>query len=301
MYLNNKKNTVVSPTLSVSAVVHFIFFSTVHIKDQKKQVSIIRKYHNHTLQTNTRPDSIMHFIIPFRTQIVCAKVCVRFSTFCPQCCRTCRARVCCVETTHYKWKVPSYLWVMWHKMLISVYAISVLVILSSTVTASQDINIRRLVTSPFKSMYFQFFWVFLQKNVANERKLINAIYNFIEAYWCLLFLYGRHFNTTTNLNGIFFGDVNFSVNRNRDILKCMFPLNGTYLRTKITIYFNISLYSASFYSTCIPVNLLKITPINIAMVIFTKNLEMHCLNCDGTKWRICMNTNINIWATSLMR
>ena len=36
--------------------------------------------------------------------------------------------VCCVETTHYmyKWKVPSYLWVMWHTMLVSVYAISVI-------------------------------------------------------------------------------------------------------------------------------------------------------------------------------
>ena len=33
---------------------------------------------------------------------------------------------CCVEATHYKWKVPSYLWVMWHTMLVSVYAISVI-------------------------------------------------------------------------------------------------------------------------------------------------------------------------------
>ena len=57
-----KKNTV-SPTLSVSAVVHFYSFSTVDIKDQKKkQMSMIRKYHNHTLQTKTRPDIIMHFI-----------------------------------------------------------------------------------------------------------------------------------------------------------------------------------------------------------------------------------------------
>ena len=56
-----KKNTLFL-TLSVSAVVHFYSFSTVHIKDQKKQVSMIRKYHNHTLQTKTRPDIIMHFI-----------------------------------------------------------------------------------------------------------------------------------------------------------------------------------------------------------------------------------------------
>ena len=32
----NKKKNIVSPTLSVSAVVHFYSVSTVHIKDQKK-------------------------------------------------------------------------------------------------------------------------------------------------------------------------------------------------------------------------------------------------------------------------
>ena len=42
------------------------------------------------------------------------------------------------------------------------------------------------------------------KKVPNERKLIYAIYNFIVASWCLLFSYGRHLNTTINLNGIFF-------------------------------------------------------------------------------------------------
>ena len=83
----------------------------------------------------------------------------------------------------------------------------------------------------------------------------------------------------------------------------MFTLNGTYLRTKIIIYFNILLYIAVLYLTSIPLNLLKNAPINIAMVIFGNILEMHCLNCDGTKWRRCMNTNINIniWVTSLMR
>ena len=86
----------------------------------------------------------------------------------------------------------------------------------------------------------------------------------------------------------------------------MFALNGTYLRTKIIIYFNILLYIAILYLTSFPVNLFKKnTPINIAMVIFTNILEMHCLNCDGTKWQICMNTkiniNINIWVSSLMR
>ena len=140
------------------------------------------------------------------------------------------------------------------------------------------------------------------KKVPHERKLIYAIYNFIVASWCLLFSYCSHLNTTTNLN-VFFRGVNFSVNGNREILlKCMFTLNGTYLRTKIIIYFNILLYIAILYLTSIPVNLLKNAPVNIAMVIFTNILEMHCLNCDGTKWRRCMNTNIiiNIWVTSLM-
>ena len=40
--------------------------------------------------------------------------------------------VCCVGTKHYKRKVPSYLLVMWHTMLVSVYAI--IVILRGTVT-----------------------------------------------------------------------------------------------------------------------------------------------------------------------
>ena len=108
-----KQKNNVFPTLSVSAVAHFYSFSTVHIKDQKKQASMIRKYHNHTLQTKTRPDIIMAFYktmesIPFRTQIVCSKMCVpnsvveHMSGF----------DVCCVQTTHYEWKVPSYLWVM---------------------------------------------------------------------------------------------------------------------------------------------------------------------------------------------
>ena len=73
------------------------------------------------------------------------------------------------------------------------------------------------------------------------------------------------------------------------------------MRTKIIIYFNALLYIAILYLTSIPLNLLKNAPINIAMVTFTNILEMHCLNCDATKWRRCMNTNINIWVTSLMR
>ena len=114
-------------------------------------------------------------------------------------------------------------------------------------------------------MYFQIFWqnycrkiieATIVKKVPNERKLIYAIYNFIVASWCLLFSYCNHLNMTTNLNGIF-GDVKFSVNGNREILKCMFNLNGTYLRAKIIIYFNILLYFAILYLTSIPVNLLK--------------------------------------------
>ena len=75
-------------------------------------------------------------------------------------------------------------------------------------------------------MYFQIFWQnycrktiedTTVKKVPNERKLIYAINNFIVASWCLLFSYCSHLNTTTNLNGIF-GDVNFSVNGNREIL-----------------------------------------------------------------------------------
>ena len=120
-------------------------------------MSMTRKYHNHTLQTKI----IMHFIkqrnqfhferklyaqkcvsvpVPFVPNIVVQHV----SGFV----------VCCVEATHYKWKVTSYLWVMWHTMLVSVYAISVILF----EVQSQVIIIRRITTSPFKSMYFQIFW-----------------------------------------------------------------------------------------------------------------------------------------------
>ena len=98
-------------------------------------------------------------------------------------------------------------------------------------------------------MYFQIFFcknycrktieATAVKKVPNERKLIYAIHNFIVASLCLLFSYGSHLNTTINLS-VFFGDVNCSVNRSRGILKCMFTLNGTYLRTKLIIYFNIN-------------------------------------------------------------
>ena len=51
-------------------------------------------------------------------------------------------------------------------------------------------------------------------------------------------------------------------------------------------YFNILLYITILYLTSIPVYFWKIAPINIAMVILQNILEMHCLNRDGTKWRI---------------
>ena len=79
-------------------------------------------------------------------------------------------------------------------------------------------------------MYFQIVWqnycrktiaATTVKKVPNERKMIDARYNFIVAAWCLLFSYCSHLNTTTNLNGIF-GDVNFSVNGNRESLLKMY-------------------------------------------------------------------------------
>ena len=61
-------------------------------------------------------------------------------------------------------------------------------------------------------MCFLIFWQTLlsqtieattSKEVPNERKSINAIYNFIVASLCLFCLYCSHLKTTTNLNGIF--------------------------------------------------------------------------------------------------
>ena len=80
-------------------------------------------------------------------------------------------------------------------------------------------------------MYFHFFWQnycrktiedTTMEKVPNERKLIYAIYNFIVASWC-------------------------------------------------------PLYIAILYLPPIPVICLKNAPINIAMLIFTNILEMHCL------------------------
>ena len=121
--------------------------------------------------------------------------------------------VCCVEVTHYKRKVPPYLLVMRHTMLVSVYAISAILF----EVQSQDIIIRHLVTSPFKSMYFQIFGknycrktieATTVKKVLNERKLIHAICNFIIASCCVVFIWSS-FKHDNNLNGIF-GDVNLA-------------------------------------------------------------------------------------------
>ena len=50
------------------------------------------------------------------------------------------------------------------------------------------------------------------EQVPNESKLIYVINIFIVASWCLLFSHGSHLNTIR-----VFGDVNVSVNGNRDI------------------------------------------------------------------------------------
>ena len=132
-----KKKNAVSPTLSVSAVLHFYSVSTVHIKDQIKNqmsmMSMTRKCHNHTLQTKTRHDIILHFIkqrnqFHFEGKLYAQK-CVSVSVpFVPNVVvqHVSGFVACCVEATHYKWKVSSYLWAMWYTMLVSVYAISVI-------------------------------------------------------------------------------------------------------------------------------------------------------------------------------
>ena len=127
--LKSQKNTV-SPQLSVSPVVHFYSFSS---PEKNKQMSMTRKYHSHTLQTKTRSDIIMHFIkqrnqFHFERKLYAQK-CVSVSVpFVPNVVvqHVSGFVACCVEATHYKWKVTSYLWVMWHTMLVSVYAISVI-------------------------------------------------------------------------------------------------------------------------------------------------------------------------------
>ena len=124
----------------------------MHIKDQKKkQMSMTRKYHNHTPQM-TRPNIKMHFIkqrnqFHFERKLHAQK-CVSVSVpFVPNVVvqHVSGFVACFVEATRYKWKVPSYVWVMWHTMLVSVYAISVIYF----EVQSQDIIFRRITTSLF--------------------------------------------------------------------------------------------------------------------------------------------------------
>ena len=58
---NKKKTKRLSDTFCVGRSA-FLFFFYWAYKDQKNQTSLILKYHNHTLQTKTRPDIIIHFI-----------------------------------------------------------------------------------------------------------------------------------------------------------------------------------------------------------------------------------------------
>ena len=169
----------------------------------------IRKYHNHTLQTKTRPNIIMHFIkqrnqFHFERKLYgqnCASVSVPFVP---------------VIVEHVGGFVVCTLQVESSILLRGDVAydarFSVCNKRNTFEIQSQDIIIRRLVTSPYKPMYFQKFWQKLlsqnsrsynPEKVPNKRKLIYAIYIFIAASWCLLFSYGSHLNTTTNLNGIF--------------------------------------------------------------------------------------------------
>ena len=73
---------------------------------------------------------------------------------------------------------------------------------------TQDIIIRHLVTNAIPDFFGKNYCrktreATTVKKVPNERKLMYAIYNFIVASWCLLFSYGSHLSTITNLNGIF--------------------------------------------------------------------------------------------------
>ena len=74
-----------------------------------------RKYHNHTLQTKSRPDIIVHFITQ-RNQFhfegkLYAQKCVSVSVpFVPNVVvqHVSGFVACCVEATHYKWKVLNF-------------------------------------------------------------------------------------------------------------------------------------------------------------------------------------------------
>ena len=89
-----------------------------------------------------------------------------------------------------------------------------------------------IVTSPFKSMHFQIF--FLQTIIAAKvdkshnhgkitkwkKKLIKAINILIVVFWCLFYSNTSHFNTKTKL------DVVVCVNGNHNVLKFTFTLKA---------------------------------------------------------------------------
>ena len=117
----------------------FCFYCVYYRPEKNKQMSMTRKYHNHTLHTKTRPDIIMHFIkqrYQFHSERkLNAQKCVSVSVpFVPNVVvqHVSGFVACCAEAIHCKWKVQSYLWVMWHTILVSEYAITV--ILWGTVT-----------------------------------------------------------------------------------------------------------------------------------------------------------------------
>ena len=110
---------------------------------------------------------------------------------------------------------------------------------------SQDIISHHLMTSPFKSMYFQIFCkkycrktieATVMKYVPNESKLINTINNYIVAFWCVVFVWESFKYKDKLIIWHFFGGVNISVNGNSDILKLTFTVNAFFLRTKSLIF-----------------------------------------------------------------
>ena len=90
MYLNkNQKKNTVFPTLSVSAVVHFYYFSTVHIKDKKKTSEYDQEIPQSHTADHRLPDIIIHFIkqrdqFHFERKLYVQKCVPVLSTFCPQ-------------------------------------------------------------------------------------------------------------------------------------------------------------------------------------------------------------------------
>ena len=140
-------------------------------------MSIIRKYHNHTLQTKTRPDIMIHFIKQrdqSHFEIVNCKLyaqkCMSVSVFFVPNVVVQHVNcfvVCCIKTTHYKRKGPSYFSVIRFSVCNKRY--------------TQDIIIRHLVTSLFKSMYFQIFWQkLLSQNNRNYNREISTEWTHID-------------------------------------------------------------------------------------------------------------------------